>query len=69
MLKVFGVRLDNGTEVVIVLDKVNRFVRSKEGTLKVYYDDGTCDTTIEDYDTTMDKLIDKGIIFLVGSRL
>lgn len=69
MLNGFEVVLDNGTQVVIMLDKVSRFVKTKEGALKVYYVDGTCDTTMEDYEQMMNTLMDKSIIYFVGGRL
>ena len=59
----------NGCEITIVLSKVRAFVKADGGKLKVYYDNGEVDTTVEDYDEFMDRFNGLGDVHFIGGRL
>lgn len=67
-IRLFETVLSNGTQVTIVLSKVTAFVKTDDGKLKVYYDNGACDTTTEDYEHFI-NYIDNDSVYFVGGRL
>lgn len=70
MMKLLETVNCNGCQITIVISKVRAFVKADGGKLKVYYDNGEVDTTVEDYDDFMKKLYDSWRdVNFIGGRL
>lgn len=68
MLNAIKVTLDNDTEIVVMVSAVSRFVKTDNGTLRIYYLDGKYDTTVNSYDKIMEALYLEDAIHLVGGE-
>ena len=61
----------NGCQITIVISKVRSFVKADGGKLKVYYDNGEADTTVEDYEDFMKQYLNdhRTDVHFIGGRL